>query len=240
MPFHCLSGLLRLSLLGAARIGRRTLGRPALLAILACSLGLTQQAAANSFSFVGNFAMDDNLRIFNFELLTTSTVTIRTYGYAGGTNAASQWLAGGGFDPVLSLFGGTSPLAPLLFSNNDGGCGLVGADAATGDCWDAYIQWSNLGPGTYSVVLSQYDNLPGGLLGDPFSQAGNGNFTGGAFGGFPGPFVDAHPAQRTSFYAVDILDVHSAADTSIPEPASIWLLGGGCFALLAGRRLRRR
>lgn len=240
MSFHNLSGLRRLSFVRAARSVCRTMGRPVLLAIVACSLGLIPQADAASFSFTGNFVMDDDLRVFNFELLSTSTVTIRTYGYAGGTNAASQVIAGGGFDPVLSLFGGTTPSSPLLISNQDGGCALVGTDTGTGDCWDAYIEWSNLGPGSYSFVLSQYDNLPGGALGDPFSQAGNGNFTSAAFGGFAGPFVDAHPAQRTSFYAVDITGVDSAYDASVPEPASLWLLGGGCLAIFAGRRLRRQ
>ena len=37
----------------------------------------------------------------------TSTVTLQTYGYAGGTNAAGQVIAQGGFDPILALFDST-------------------------------------------------------------------------------------------------------------------------------------
>jgi hypothetical protein len=212
---------------------------PSLLALaLGCTL-LAATAPAASFSFTGSFTQDDDSRLFQFNLAAPSTVTLRTYGYAGGVNSANQIIAAGGFDPLLTLFVGTGPTAFQLSTNNDGGCSSVGTDPNTNTCWDAYLQIVNLTAGSYTLVLTQNDNFPGGLLADAFSRFGEGNFTAGAFGGFPGPFVDANPAQRTGFWAVDILGVSSAVDTAsaaIPEPSSLVLLGGGALLLLARRR----
>ena len=215
---------------------------------LFAAFALAPSQAAN-FSFTGNFSMDDDLQYFTFDLRAASTVTIRSLGYAGstflpgGTNAAGNVIAPGGFDPILSLFGGLSANSPLLVSVNDAGCsvGNVGTDPATKDCWDSYIQWTNsdIITASYTLVLTQNDNSPGGLLGDPFSQAGNGNFTGPSFLGSPGAFWDSHPALRNSGWAVDILSADNAS-MGVPEPASLILVGGSCLALIAGRRLRRQ
>ncbi|HEY3439100.1 MAG TPA: DVUA0089 family protein [Paludibaculum sp.] len=191
---------------------------------------LTQAA---SFSYTGNFRQDDNRQSFTFALNSPSTPTIVTLSYAGGTNAASQQISRGGFDPFVSLFDSNGL---LLGVQNDGGCPAVGQDSVTGACWDAFLT-SPLPAGNYTVVLTEADNSPNGpSLADGFSRDGQGNFTGPAYLGQAGSFLDANPNQRTSAWALDILNVDRAQIATVPEPASAGLFAGGCCLLLFVRR----
>lgn len=99
--------------------------RSALAAVILLGGVLTMgaaQATPQNFSFTGTFSQDDNVQLFHFTVGDTSTVTLRTWSYAGGVNAAGQTIARGGFDPILALFDGTGV---LINQNDDGGCGLV-------------------------------------------------------------------------------------------------------------------
>jgi hypothetical protein len=146
-------------------------------------------------------------------------------------------IARGGFDPVLSLFtGANDPAGLLIGASNDGTCPPLNKDAVTGACWDSLFDIP-LNPGAYTLVLSQADNTAlGPTLGDGFFRMGQGNFTGPAFLGMPGSFVDQNPNQRDSHWAVDILNVDSAA--VVPEP-SLTLLVGSCAAVFAASRRKR-
>jgi len=68
---------------------------------------------------------------------------MQTWSFAGGTDAAGEAIASGGFEPVLSLFD-TSPSANLLGVDQGGvapsGCRPRNLDPATGFCLDAYLQ----------------------------------------------------------------------------------------------------
>src|SRR5262249_32958100 len=121
---------------------------------------------------------------------------------------------------------------------NDAGCPNVNADAVTGACWDV-LGTLNLPAGSYTVVLSQNDNTPlGGTFGDGFFRTGQGNYTETAFGPGvgSGPFWDANPNQRNGSWALDILNVNSAADLTVPEPATGPLVLCLAITLLAARR----
>jgi hypothetical protein len=62
-------------------------------------------ASAANFSFIGNLNQDDSVQEFNFEVEGVAReVTLRTWSFAGGTNAEGQVIKNGGFDPVVSLF----------------------------------------------------------------------------------------------------------------------------------------
>jgi hypothetical protein len=78
--------------------------RSKVLAALAAMVLVSTPAAAADFSFTGNFTQDDNVQLFNFVVGAPSSVTLRTWSYAGGTNAAGTTIARGGFDPILALF----------------------------------------------------------------------------------------------------------------------------------------
>jgi hypothetical protein len=213
---------------------------PCSFAALLCLAGSLALGAAG-FSFTGTFAQDDQLELFQFTAPSAS-VTLRTWSYASGTNAAGNFIAAGGFDPVLSLFnatGGLTGSSPLIASNDDG-IG-VAVDPVTGNGFDSLLSLTSLLAGdTYVLVLSQYDNLAfGPTYGDGFSQVGNGNFTAGEFGcGGTAPFCDSTPAQRNGNWAVDIVGVGAASDitnSSAPEPGSFLLLAAGVLGLALAR-----
>lgn len=203
--------------------------------------GGVAQATTQDFSFTGTFNQDDNVQLFHFTANGLSTVVLRTWSYAGGTNAAGQPIAQGGFDPILALFDG---MGNYIDQNDDGGCGRVAADSVTGQCWDTYLS-STLAAGNYTVSIMEYDNFANGPnLSDGFEQDGRGNFTnGGNFFCNNGlPFCDAGGHTRENFWAFDVLGVEGATAqppaTNVPEPGSLGMLGFG--SLVAGWLLWRR
>jgi hypothetical protein len=149
---------------------------------------------------------------------------LRTYSYAGGINAAGTVIPGGGFDPILALFQGLGPSAPLIGQNDDGGS-LVPADPVTGAHWDTYLAVNNLIPGDYTVTIQDYANFANGpTLGDGFSGHG---VTGGTF-------LDVSGHNRDGHWAFDVLGVESAqASTGVtPEPSTFLLLGSALLGLV--------
>jgi len=221
----------------------------------------------SNFSFQGTFSYDTDLQYFSFTVLQpTPNVELRTWSYAGGTNAAGQTITSGGFEPVLSLFlsDGTA-LNPGISgpcSNTGNPVSTLLPDPVTGACSDVYYPttYSFPGglwlPGTYTVVLSVFANPAIGNLSDGFLAPAQGipvpsNFTCEA--GAPGyqgnpptvpvnqPFCDEWVAgvERSGNWALDILNVDSAsALAAVPEPASFWFAGLGVLLVLL-RKMRQ-
>ncbi len=240
--------------------------RRIILAVLAF-LSLTLFANADNFSFIGTFQHDTDLQTFTFTLASdTPGVTLRTWSYAGGVDAAGNNIAAGGFEPYLNLyFSDGTQMNPGM----SGPCGgPLSPDPVSGACGDVYYPttipfpggtWS---AGTYIVVLSTFANPGIGNLSDGFFAeqvlglpAGS-NFT--CMVGAPGyqgspatipedqPFCDEFAAntQRTGNWELDILGVDSATQEGaavVPEPTSLLLFGTGLasFAGAIKRRLSR-
>ncbi len=220
------------------------ISRVVLTLALAIVFGLTAvpTAEADDFSFIGNFSQNDGVALFGFTVTTPtpSLVTLRTWSYAGGVNAAGQTIARGGFDPYLSLFFISGTLSASGFDEgeilavaDDGPPGVVPIDPVSGAAFDAFARF-NLPSGTYVLSLTQFPNRPvvfsdptRFLLSDGFQRDGQGNYLGG--------FPDSE--GRSSQWAVDILNVAQAEP--IPEPATLLLLGTG-LAGVAARSYRRR
>jgi hypothetical protein len=211
------------------------LRRFGLLALALClSIGV---ATAGNLSFTGVFSQDDQLQVFLFTAPSAGAI-VRTWSYAGGTNANGQTFLPGGFDPVLSVFdaaGGLLGSSLLIDSNNDGAG--VATDPVTGNAFDSLLVLA--AAGTYALVLSENDNLPNlSTYGDGFSQTGQGNFTATENGcGGTAPFCESpFLPHRTGQWAVDILGAGSVT-AATPEPGSMLLFvtGIGSLALLRRR-----
>jgi hypothetical protein len=227
--------------------------------VLAASLLVAAPAHAATFSFTGQFSQDTDLALFEFTLAApTAGVELRTFAYAGGSNGAGQAIAGGGFEPVLSLFmADGSAMNP----GPSGPCGgVLPADSSTGACGDVDYPTTLSFPagvwaaGSYTVALSSFANPAVGNFADGFfadvvlgiSSPGNFTCAVGAPGyqGSPpsapvdGAFCDEYlpGSQRDGHWALDIIAVDSARQTSpvpLPAPLPPFVVA---IALLVARR----
>jgi len=182
--------------------------------------------SAGMVNFSGAFTHDDDVVLIPITVAGSSLITIRTTSFADGST---------GFEPVLTLFDGSGN---LLLQDSMGGTVPAGCDGrvidpSSGFCLDGFIQ-GVLGAGSYTLALTEYDNIPGGTLSDGFPQTGNGDFTGPEFRGTAGAFVLFDGSQRTSAWA---LTVDGAA---VPEPGTMSLLAAALVSVMAIRRRARR
>jgi MYXO-CTERM domain-containing protein len=184
---------------------------------------------ATNFSFLGTFAADDQVQLFDFAISTDSIVTLQSWGYGGGTNAAGTTIPAGGFDSFFTWYAADG----TLIGTDDQSCGSAGSN--NGVCLDAYAQIS-LSAGSYVLALTEYWDLPNGSLADGFSQQGAGDFTAS---GACGAFCDVFGNTDNGNWAVDILSVDSASEqTATPEPGTLLVGAGGLFVLALARRRR--
>jgi MYXO-CTERM domain-containing protein len=189
---------------------------------------------ADSLSFQGTFSTDDQVQLFDFTLLSTATVTLQSFGYAGGTNQADTVIPPGGFDSYFTWF---DSAGNQIGTDDDGldNLGCVGVGKHNGACLDAFAQ-PTLTAGSYTLALTVSGNDPNGSLSDGFSQQGQGDFTAN------GPcldFCDAFGNQDSGNWAVDIVNVSSASNSgTAPEPATMLLAGGGLVLIGLARRRR--
>lgn len=197
----------------------------------------TQIASASYYTYAGNFAYDNDVQVVDFSVSEYSTVKIRTLSYAGGINVAGEAVAGGGFDPVLSLFDGNGFFITTnddYYSSSGDSISPTNNDPATGKSYDAYMEL-NLQPGDYMVSLTQWLNFFNGIL------PGNDGFWNISLGFFQDNnrfysqnFVDLSGNRRTDAWALDI--EMAPAPEPVPLPSAIWLMGGGLGALVGIRK----
>jgi len=175
----------------------------------------------------GNLTADDDVQSTLFSLSQTQSLAFYTTSYAGGVNADGSVTPSGGFDPILSLFDANGNLIAL---NDDDTTGHSRIDPVTQVVADSYFS-NDLGPGTYRLAVSEYDNFPSSTF-STYSEAGNPTFTNQFSNSLSGPFVDVTGAQRTSAYTYNIAAVPEAS-------AGISMMGFlmlGYAALVAWRR----
>lgn len=212
----------------------------ALTAVMALAL-VPLSTSAGITSFTGTFTGDDEVFSTSFTLAVDSVVSARTFSFGGGVNGNGDTIPPGGFPPILSLFfaTGTQDLLQLAVgSSND--CSNPDAgqkDPTSGFCWDAFFT-TTLPAGSYTVAISQDGNLPNGPgFADGFSETGNPNYTGTDYlGDGSKSFILVTTEQRTGNWAFDLT---IPSQGSVPEPATIALLGMGLSGLAYTRRRRQ-
>jgi hypothetical protein len=202
---------------------------PALL-LVASSAGYSA-----SISFSGTFTHDDDIQLFLYSVQNTGQVDVFTTSFAVG-----------GFAPILTVFDNAGN---YLFENDGAAtndCVNNAMDIATGACWDARLSWNSLAGLQYIVALTEDDNRSRGTgftLSDPFTEQGNGDFTGEPpFGpATGGAFLLSSGAQRTNEWAVTFQSADPTLTASaIPEPSTVVLLLTGAGLIAIGRRRTRK
>lgn len=189
-------------------------------------------AAPVDLTFAGTFVKDNDVLKFNFTIDTARSVGV----------VSSSWIAGG-FDPILTIFDSTGN--KVAFQDDGGATGSVNVNGTSYSygTWDSFYN-VNLGAGSYSAVITQFDNFAKtNLLADGFIWDAVDNFTfvqnyGGATQAmFNGVWDSNDP--RTGNWRFHLLNVDDAVvidPNRIPEPASMALAGVALLGLAAARR----
>lgn len=204
--------------------------------------------SAESLSYTGTLSTPENIFETTFTLTAADTVTFQTWSFGGGTNAAGQTIAPGGFDPLLTLFSGSPAAATIALDGSGnaladgdnlynppwsfvGNCPPAGTVAigSDSDCGDDFMQ-TPLAAGTYTLVLSDANYIPNAIYDNGALSEGFTDWTEGVFQTCD-PDSDACISPNGN-YAVDI--VSAGQDIQLtPEPPPLPLLLTG-LALLAG------
>jgi PEP-CTERM motif-containing protein len=226
------------------------LGRPAAATtISSCS------TPSGAISCTGTASTPEDVFLESFTLGGSAAITVQTYGFGGGTNAAGTSVMPGGFDSLVALFSGTSATASILTDGGGNpiasadnlslfspGCppaGFVTVGSVTGVCGDSKLT-AILAAGTYTLLLSDANYVPFAVNpGPPVSSLlsdGFGDLSGGVFQTCASQ-VDCN--TDSGKFAVDITGL---GQTSAPEPGTLTLFAAGLAVLfskpLAARKRR--
>ena len=204
----------------------------AALAAAAIFITASGTCEADTMSQTGILASPEDTVLIPIVLTSAEDVTLQTYGFGGGVNAASMPIAPGGFDPFVGLFSGTGDGAVFvngtsdILTNYTPGCPPAGTVMLGGSatCGDVNMQFTGLAAGTYTVLLSDGEYIPfatfegpGGVLGDGFVD-----FTAGVFQTCD---TNGDCNDDTANWALDITTSAGTTPPPVPEPPSVQLVG---------------
>ncbi len=160
--------------------------------------------------------------VYTFTVSSPSAVYAVTFGWGGGTSGTGAVVPSGGLEPYLSLFDSGGH---FLASTYYGTYCPPGANSIGGHCYDVQLDGGTLGPGSYQIALTAFENAsyaeyPGGVLADGFTGLGN-LWTG-----------------ENLNYAFDVV-LESETPETVPEPGTALPFAAFATALLLARRLHR-
>lgn len=200
----------------------------------------TARGYADTVSYTGTLANPEDSFFTTVSVAAGGSLTLQTFGFGGGLNAAGATFRAGGFDPFVGLFEGTGDGAVFvdgtsdILTNYTPGCppaGTVAVGSIAGLCGDVVLSFSSLAAGTYTVLLTDGDYLPAAVFEDS-GTLGDGFFdlSGGAFQ----TCVDENNCNTdTANWALDISTSTNSAPPAVPEPSSVELAGSGALFIVA-------
>lgn len=207
----------------------RAAGLRALGVITSITLAAGVASAATN-SETGAFSNPENVDTFVFTLTTGGDISVQTFGFGGGVNAAGTAIPAGGFDSFVGIFAGT-PRGGAEFLSGDSdvlsdytpGCppaGTVTIGSVPGQCGDVSLELDGLPPGDYTVLLTDGSYIPEAVFESSPGYLSDGfvDLTGGVFQ----TCYDANDCNNDSAnWALDITVPDSTP--AVPEPSSFWL-----------------
>jgi hypothetical protein len=217
--------------------------RPAVaITISACTT-----TVSGAISCTGNADTPEDffLKSFTISGIGSQAITIQTFGFGGGTNAAGNVIPAGGFDSLVALF--TSPPETILTSGGNPiasvpgstqffpGCPPAGTVLIGGSpiCGDNKLT-ATLSPGTYTLLLSDANYIPFAVSpGPPTSSRLSDGFADLSGGVFQTCTNTGACITTNGHFAVDISGVPA---TIVPEPSTLMLLTSGLAVLVYKRR----
>jgi hypothetical protein len=191
---------------------------------------------------------DTFLEPFTVSGIGPQAITIQTFGFGGGTNAAGSVISAGGFDSLVALFsgppetiltdGGGNPIASVPGSTQFlSGCPPAGTVSigGTATCGDNKLT-ATLAPGTYTLLLSDANYIPFAVSpGPPTSSLLSDGFADLSGGIFQTCVSNGTCITPNGHFAVDISGVPVS---TVPEPSTLTLLASGLVALVYARTRR--
>lgn len=213
--------------------------------VISCVSGASCTTTAAGISGTGTFAIPEDVFLESFTLAASTTVTVQTYGFGGGTNAAGSVIPPGGFDSLVALFSGPPTSASILMSGGNSiasapgttqffpGCPPAGNVTIGTElvCADNTLT-ATLAAGSYTLLLSDAGYQPIAFNpGDssPQDLTSANSYTDLTAGVFQTCNDQGDCITPNGNFAVDLL---FAAAGPVPEPGSLLLLGSGLAALI--------
>ena len=208
------------------------------LGIFVVGLLVTGSTFADTVSYTGTLSSPEDIWETDVELSSAGTLTLQTWGFGGGMNAAGTVIPSGGFDPFVGVFDSSGD---LIQGTSDGltnytsftGCppaGLVTIGSVPGNCGDITMALP-LAAGTYTVLLSDAEYIPNAIFDSPsYGNLSEGftDFTAGVFQ----TCADLNDCNNdTANWALDVTTPGNM--TATPEPGSLVVCGLGLMAIVA-------
>ncbi|MGO9260987.1 MAG: DVUA0089 family protein [Bryobacteraceae bacterium] len=239
------------------------IGKRGVLLSAVCLLTATPGGASSFLSYTGALGSPESVFEATFVLATTDTINIQTWSFGGGTNAAGQLIAAGGFDPLVALFSGPPATAtmytdglgnPLADADNLGnppyspvgncppaGFVTIGTGSGSAICGDDFLQISGLPAGLYTLVLTDANYLPNAIFDNGALSEGFTDLTGGLFQTCNTTSDGTTCVDDNPNFAVDIVSATGTMDLgSAPEPGALAPVSIGLAALACLKQFRKR
>jgi hypothetical protein len=181
------------------------------VAITTATFAPSTSATAATLTYSGTLANPNSVNSFFFTSDGSSSTTFRSYSYTGGTSTNGTTFGGGGFNPMLTIFGPIGTMTDQYLFEIDRLPPLTPGDIS---------RVTTLARGDYRAVISVAPNFAqGSSFSDGFTNT-NTSFGNG----------------RSSFYAFDISG--NSVTATVPEPTTIvGTLLAGCAVIGFKRKL---